>query len=47
MKSLSLIVCLILMVGYLTSAQAVSDAEQEAQLKGIEERCKIYITKFY
>jgi len=37
MKSLSLIVCLILMVGYLTSAQAVSDAELEALEKQIEQ----------
>jgi len=38
MKSLSLIVCLILMVGYLTSVVAVTDAELEALEKQIEQQ---------
>jgi len=36
MKSLSLIICLILAVGYLTPVQAVTDAELEALEKQIE-----------
>jgi len=38
MKSLSLIVCLILAVGYLTPVQAVTDAELEALEKQIEQQ---------
>ena len=38
MKSLSLIVCLILTVGYLTSVTAVTDAELEALEKQIEQQ---------
>jgi septal ring factor EnvC (AmiA/AmiB activator) len=38
MKYLSLIVCLVLMVGYLTSVQAVTDAELEALEKQIEQQ---------
>ncbi len=37
MKSLSLIVCLILTVGYLTPVQAVTDAELDALEKQIEQ----------
>ena len=38
MKSLSLIICLILAVGYLTPVQAVTDAELEALEKQIEQQ---------
>ena len=38
MKSLSLIVCMILAVGYLTPVQAVTDAELEALEKQIEQQ---------